>query len=57
MHFTQVDCTSEKDLCSMHDVHGYPTLILFESGKKKEEYRGARDLQSLEQFLAENEGK
>ena len=50
----QVDCTAEGDLCASNQVHSYPTLVLFESGKRKTEYRGARDLQSLEQFLSDN---
>lgn len=36
-------------------VHGYPTLILFSEGEKKEEYKKARDLDSLVAFLKEND--
>ena len=32
-------------------VRGYPTLIVFKNGEKKDEYNGARDLSSLEKFL------
>lgn len=51
----QVDCTAEGDLCSSQQVHSYPTLVLFESGQRKTEYRAARDLQSLEQFLSDSQ--
>ena len=50
----QVDCTVERDLCSHHGVHGYPTLVLFQDGEKKEEYRQARDLDTLLQFVQEH---
>ena len=54
-HPTQVDCTAGdlKSLCSEQQVHSYPTLVMYEAGQRKAEYRGSRDLQSLLQFIME----
>ena len=51
----QVDCTADesKDLCLEQEVHSYPTLVLFHKGTRKAEYKEARDLQSLMQFITE----
>lgn len=37
----KVDCTQDKDLCSIFEVKGYPTLKLFENGNV-EAYTGGR---------------
>ena len=49
----KVDCTEQTTLCSAQDVTGYPTLKFFKSGV---EYRGDRDLASLEKFIKEKLG-
>jgi protein disulfide-isomerase-like protein len=53
-----VDCTTDenKDLCEEHGVSGYPTLKYFKDGKV-EDYSGARDLNSLEDFVDEELAK
>ena len=53
MLFLQVDCTAERDVCSDQEVHGYPTLVLFREGERKE-YKGPRDFDSLLHFVQEN---
>ncbi|KAK4313614.1 hypothetical protein Pmani_015047 [Petrolisthes manimaculis] len=53
----KVDCTQHSALCSTHDVTGYPTLKLIAKGHDGGvRYRGARDLASLERFIAEQVG-
>jgi len=53
----QVDCTTDAELCSQHDVTGYPTLKFFVRGTKDPiRYRGQRDLVSLTNFIAESIG-
>ncbi len=47
----QVDCVAEQELCQEYGVRGYPTLIVFQDGERKSDYRQARDLQSLITFL------
>lgn len=47
----KVDCTVHKETCSQYEVRGYPTLILFVDGEKEAEYKKARDLDSLVNFL------
>jgi len=49
----KVDCTVEKDVCKQYEVRGYPTLILFNNGKKADTYNKARDLNSLHAFVTE----
>jgi len=46
-----VDCTVETDVCSDHDVSGYPTIKYFKDGDKKgESYSGGRDFDALKKF-------
>jgi len=53
----QVDCTTDAELCSQHDVTGYPTLKFFVKGTSDPiRYRGQRDLVSLTNFVAESVG-
>lgn len=51
----EVDCTKESSLCRMHDVKGYPSLILFENGERVNngdgKYQGRRDLESFSKFV------
>ncbi|KAF8905855.1 thioredoxin-like protein [Gymnopilus junonius] len=46
-----VDCIMHGDLCNSNGVKAYPSLLLFEDGKKVEEFRGSRDLDLLKTFI------
>lgn len=50
-----VDCTaSGEDLCEKFEVRGYPTIMYFANGDDKgEKYQGARDYDSLKNFVVE----
>ncbi|EEB07218.1 ER associated protein disulfide isomerase Pdi2 [Schizosaccharomyces japonicus yFS275] len=43
-YFGQVDCQSNKELCSAHSIMKTPTLRLFKNGKKVEDYDISRGL-------------
>ncbi|KAF0714139.1 Aste57867_4026 [Aphanomyces stellatus] len=45
-----VDCDAHGDLCSAHDIQGYPTLKLYRNNQY-EEYQGQRTLKALTDFL------
>lgn len=47
----KLDCTVSSALCQEHGVKGYPTLAYFRNGKKAEDYRGARTLKELTDFV------
>uniref|UniRef100_U5ER38 Putative pretaporter n=1 Tax=Corethrella appendiculata TaxID=1370023 RepID=U5ER38_9DIPT len=54
----KVDCTLHNDLCSQHDVTGYPTLKFFKLGAEdSNKYRGGRDFSSLVTFIEEQLGE
>lgn len=47
----RIDCTAHSKSCSKHEVRGYPTLLLFQDGKKIDKYQGSRELDRLEDYL------
>ncbi len=52
LYIGMVDCTNNAELCMNQQINAYPTLILFKNSVKHAEYSGARDLDSLHNFLA-----
>uniref|UniRef100_UPI00358EC57A thioredoxin domain-containing protein 5 n=1 Tax=Myxine glutinosa TaxID=7769 RepID=UPI00358EC57A len=51
VNIAQLDCTSDKDLCSKFKVTGYPTLLLFVGGNMVAKFSGPRDLEDLHSFV------
>jgi len=47
----KVDCTTSKDLCTKHEIRGYPTLKLFIDGKHKADFKGPRQIDSFVSFV------
>jgi protein disulfide-isomerase A1 len=50
VHIAKVDCTVEKDICTQHDIKGYPTLIALQ-GDSETKYNGAREAAALKAFV------
>lgn len=48
----EVDCTVEKELCSNHQVQGFPT-IKYTTGHNWKKYEKGRTLAALEEFVRE----
>ncbi|CAF0838472.1 unnamed protein product [Adineta ricciae] len=51
IRISRVDCTASESLCKDHGIRAFPTLILFRYGESKVEYNGARDFDSMYNFL------
>jgi len=51
----KVDCTVENDLCSQHNVRGYPTVAFFKNGNKKE-FDGPRTTEGIISWLDKKSG-
>jgi len=52
---SKVDCTVENDLCTKFSVRGYPTVIFFKNGNKKE-YDGPRTTDGIISWLDKKSG-
>lgn len=54
IRIAKVDCTTDNNVCSQHDVTGYPTLKFFSPGSAEGvRFKGTRDLPSLTNFINE----
>lgn len=54
----KVDCTQQNELCSSHEVTGYPTLKFFKvDSEESVKFRGTRDLPTLTNFINEQLGE
>ena len=47
----EVDCTKETELASRFDIKGYPTLLIFRSGEKTEDYEGPRTAAGIVAYM------
>merc|ERR1711971_966711 len=43
----KLDCTQAQSVCQENEVKGYPTLSYFRNGRKVENYKGARNMDDL----------
>ncbi|XP_073270326.1 protein disulfide-isomerase 5-1-like [Primulina huaijiensis] len=53
----EVDCGTNKSVCSKVDIHSYPTFKLFYNGEAVVKYQGARNVESLKTFALEETEK
>jgi thioredoxin-like negative regulator of GroEL len=47
----EVNCESHRQLCTKYNINGYPSLVLYNNGKKIGDYLGSRDIDSFTSFL------
>lgn len=49
----KVDCTfpENREICSIQEVNGFPTLFIYKNGQKISEYNGSRSLDDLYEFV------
>jgi len=52
----KIDCTKEetKPICKEAEVKGYPTLILYKNGERKDTFSGSRSMENLHKFIHKN---
>merc|ERR1712111_181106 len=50
----KLDCTQAQSVCQENEVKGYPTLSYFRNGRKVENYKGARNMDDLADFVNTN---
>ena len=50
---SSVDCTKHKAVCDKAAVRGFPTIMSYYGGVAKEQYKGARTLESLRGFTTQ----
>jgi len=48
----KIECHDEVNLCNARKVTAFPTLILYVKDKPEQEYRGARDAQSIQKWIS-----
>ncbi|KZV35145.1 protein disulfide-isomerase 5-1 [Dorcoceras hygrometricum] len=53
----EVDCGTNKPVCSKVDIHSYPTFKLFYNGEEVVKYQGVRNVESLKTFALEETEK
>lgn len=54
LHFAQVDCAANGDLCHSHGVKFYPSIFLYVDGELYDEYSGKRTVEALSAYVDEN---
>ncbi|WOL01921.1 protein disulfide isomerase-like 5-1 [Canna indica] len=53
----QVDCSTNKPVCTKVDIHSYPTFKIFYDGEEVAKYKGPREVESLKQFALDEADK
>ncbi|THH04930.1 hypothetical protein EW145_g5166 [Phellinidium pouzarii] len=51
VHFAQINCAVNGDLCDKHGVTGYPQMTLYKNGEPAERFKGSRDWETLRSFV------
>ncbi|OIW09153.1 hypothetical protein TanjilG_11291 [Lupinus angustifolius] len=53
----EVDCGTDKAVCSKVDIHSYPIFKVFYDGEEVARYQGTRNVESLKAFVLEEAEK
>jgi len=53
VNIAKIDCTNDetKSICTSEKVRGYPTLILYKNGERKDTFSGSRSMENLHKFI------
>ncbi|RDW79591.1 hypothetical protein BP6252_04229 [Coleophoma cylindrospora] len=52
-HFGSLDCIAFGSTCEAHEVHSWPTFILYKDGVQQKRFSGAKDMAGLSAFVEE----
>lgn len=47
----KIDCTENREFCAEQEIQGFPTLYIYEDGKRTGQYEGARKANDIKNFL------
>jgi thioredoxin-like negative regulator of GroEL len=53
INIAKVECTKDMDFCSSQGVDGFPTIYVYENGKKYEEYLGNHEVNEMFTYVQE----
>lgn len=52
--FAKVDCVAFGEACASHDIHSFPTVVLFKDGKPVDKKVGNDDIKSMSKWIESN---
>jgi len=53
INIAKVECTKSMDFCSSQGIDGFPTIYVYENGKKYEEYLGNHEINEMFTYVQE----
>jgi len=53
INIAKVECTKDMDFCTSQGIDGFPTIYVYENGKKHEEYLGNHEVNEMFTFVQE----
>jgi len=53
INIAKVECTKDMDFCTSQGIDGFPTIYVYENGKKHEEYLGNHEINEMFTYVQE----